>query len=453
MTKDMTSGNIPKQLVTFALPMILGNMFQLAYNAVDAILVGRFVGTNSLAAVGAANPVMNIVIFFIVGICMGTSILMSEYFGEGNIKKLKREISTSMIVGIIFTIIMSIIGFFLAKPILLLIQTPIEIIPESSLYLKTIFCGLIFTFLYNMYSATLRSIGDSKTPILFLIFSSILNAILAFLFVVGLNLGVLGAAIATVVSEAVSSILCIIYVYKKVVILRFSKSEITIDTSLLKNTISYSSVTALQQICLYIGKLLVQGSVNPLGVNSIATFNAVTRIDDFAFTPQQSISSAMTIFIAQNRGGHKNERIKNGFRYGMILECIYWAIIVLPVYLGSRSIMQLFVPDSGAQIIHLGVIYLESMTIFYILPGLTNGLQGYFRGMGDLKITLISTFVQIITRVIFSYILAPRFGIAGIAFSCLAGWIVMLAYEVPSYFINRKQFRSNNDNLSTSNNQ
>ncbi|BCZ46671.1 MATE family efflux transporter [Clostridium gelidum] len=453
MTKDMTSGNIPKQLVTFALPMILGNMFQLTYNAVDAIIVGRFVGTNSLAAVGAANPVMNIVIFFIVGICMGTSILMSEYFGEGNIKKLKREISTSMIVGIIFTIVMSIIGFFLAKPILMLIRTPIEIIPEAALYLKTIFCGLIFTFLYNIYSATLRSIGDSKTPILFLIFSSILNAILAVLLVVGLNLGVLGAAIATVVSQAVSSILCIIYVYRKVPILRFSKSEITIDTSLLKNTINYSSVTALQQICLYIGKLLVQGSVNPLGVNSIATFNAVTRIDDFAFTPQQSISSAMTIFIAQNRGGHKNERIKKGFRYGMILEIIYWTIIVFPVYFGSRSIMQLFVPDSGAQIIHLGVIYLESMALFYILPGLTNGLQGYFRGMGDLKITLISTFLQILTRVIFSYILAPRYGIAGIAFSCLAGWIVMLSYEVPSYFINRKQFISNNDKLSTSNNQ
>lgn len=439
MTKDMTSGNIPKQLVTFALPMILGNMFQLTYNAVDAIIVGRFAGTSSLAAVGAANPIMNIVIFFIVGICMGTSILMSEYFGEGNIKKLKKEISTSMIVGIIFTLVISIIGLFLAKPILLLIQTPIEIIPEANLYLKTIFCGLIFTFLYNIYSATLRSIGDSKTPILFLIFSSILNAVLAVIFVVVLNLGVLGAAIATVVSQAVSSILCIIYVYKKVPILHFSKSEITIDKVLLKNTINYSSVTALQQICLYIGKLLVQGSVNPLGVNNIATFNAVTRIDDFALAPEQSISNSMTIFIAQNRGGHKNERIKSGFRYGMILETIYWAIIVLPVYLGSRSIMQLFVPDSGAQIIHLGVIYLESMAFFYILPAFTNGLQGYFRGMGDLKITLFSTFLQILTRVIFSYILAPRYGIVGIAFSCFAGWIVMLCYEGLAYFRCRKK--------------
>ncbi|SFC17541.1 MATE family efflux transporter [Clostridium uliginosum] len=439
MTNDMTSGNIPKQLVKFAIPMVLGNMFQLTYNAVDSIIVGHFVGTSSLAAVGAANPIMNIVIFFIVGICMGTSVLMSEYFGEGNIKKLKREISTSMIVGLGFTIIMSIICFFLSKNILLITQTPIEIVPEANLYLRTIFCGLIFTFLYNIYSATLRSMGDSKTPILFLIFSSILNAILAVIFVVVLKLGVLGTAIATVISQAVSSILCIIYVYKKIPILRFSKSEITVDTSLLKNTINYSWVTALQQTCLYIGKLLVQGSVNPLGVNSIAAFNAVTRIDDFALNPEQSISSAMTTFIAQNRGGEKFDRIKKAFHYGMLIEVIYWLILIAPVYLGARSVMQLFVPDSGAQVIHLGVIYLESMAFFYILPGLTNGLQGYFRGMGDLKITLISTFVQILSRVILSYILAPRYGIAGIAFSCLFGWIVMLSYEVPAYLKYRKK--------------
>ncbi len=451
MTKDMTSGNISKQLVTFAVPMILGNMFQLTYNAVDSIIVGRFVGTSSLAAVGAANPIMNIIIFFIVGICMGTSILMSEYYGAGDIKKLKREISTSMISGLIFTIIMSIVCFFSSKYILLITKTPIEIVPESDLYLKTIFCGLIFTFIYNIYSATLRSMGDSKTPIIFLIFSSILNAILAIILVVVFKLGVFGTAISTVISQAVSSILCIVYVYKKIPILRFSRSEIVVDKALLKNTINYSSVSALQQTCLYIGKLLVQGSVNSLGVNSIASFNAVTRIDDFAFTPQQSIAQSMTTFIAQNRGAHKYERIKKGFKYGMFIEIIYWIIIIGPIYFGANSIMQLFVPNSGSQVIHLGVIYLESMAFFYILPGITNGLQGYFRGMGDLKITLISTFVQILGRVIFAYMLAPYYGIAGIAFSCFAGWIIMLSYEVPSYLRQRKQLRIYNQRLPISN--
>jgi putative MATE family efflux protein len=441
VTKDMTSGSIPKHLITFAIPMVLGNLFQLTYNAVDAIIVGHFVGTSSLAAVGAANPIMNIVIFFIVGICMGTSVLMSEYFGANDIEKLKREVSTSMIVGMVFTIVMSIVCFFLAKPILVITQTPSEIIPEANIYLKVIFSGLIFTFLYNIYSSTLRSMGDSKTPIIFLMISSILNIFLAILFVVVFKLGVMGAGIATVISQFVSCTLCIIYVYRKIPILHFKRSEIVIDKALLKDTINYSWVTALQQTCLYVGKLLIQGSVNRLGVNSIATFNAVTRVDDFVLTPEQSIAYATTTFVAQNRGAKKRERIKKGFYAGMIIEAIYWLIVVAPVYFGSGSLMKLFVPDSGAEVIRLGVIYLESMAIFYILPGMTNGLQGYFRGMGDLKITLVSTFIQIVVRVIFSYILAPSFGIAGIAFSCLAGWIAMLFYEIPVYFKHRKQLK------------
>lgn len=443
MTKDMTSGNIKKHLVGFAVPMVLGNLFQLTYNAVDSIIVGRFVGTNALAAVGSANPIMNIVIFFIVGICMGTSVLMSEYFGAGDIKKLKREISTSMIVGLSFTVVMSIGCILLSKTILLITQTPLEIIPDADVYLKTIFCGLIFTFIYNIYSATLRSMGDSKTPIIFLIFSSILHIFLDVIFVVSFKQGVHGVAISTVMSEATSCILCILYVYKKIPFLRFAKSEIIVDKSLLKNTINYSWVTALQQTCLYVGKLLVQGSVNTLGVNSIATFNAVTRIDDFVIAPQQSISYAMTTFIAQNRGADKHERIKKGFISGIIIEVIYWLIVIGPVYFGSSNIMKLFVPDSGAQIIHLGVIYLESMAFFYILPGVTNGLQGYFRGMGDLKVTLGSTFTQIVVRVIFSYIFASHFGIAGIAFACFVGWIAMLLYEIPQYARQRKEFNAN----------
>lgn len=443
MTKDMTSGSIPKHLISFAVPMVLGNLFQLTYNAVDSIIVGRFVGTNALAAVGSANPIMNIVIFFIVGICMGTSVLMSEYFGAGDIKKLKREISTSMIVGMSFTIIMSVGCIFLSKYILLITQTPLEIIPDANLYLTTIFGGLIFTFIYNIYSATLRSMGDSKTPIIFLIFSSILHIFLDIIFVVSFKLGVRGVATSTVISEATSCILCILYVYKKMPLLRFSRSEIVVDKSLLKNTINYSWVTALQQTCLYVGKLLVQGSVNTLGVNSIATFNAVTRIDDFVLTPEQSISNGMTTFTAQNRGGDKYERIKKGFCYGMIIEAIYWLIVIGPVYFGSSHIMKLFVPDSGAQVIHLGVIYLESMAFFYILPGMTNGLQGYFRGMGDLKITLGSTFTQIVVRVICSYIFAPHFGIAGVAFACFVGWIAMLLYEIPQYVKQKKELHLN----------
>lgn len=268
--------------------------------------------------------------------------------------------------------------------------------------------------------------------------SAILNVVMDIIFVVYFKMGVAGTAIATVIAEMFSSVFCIVYVYKKVPLLHFSKEEIVLDKVLLRSTINYSSVTAMQQTCLYVGKVLVQTAVNPLGVDAIATFNAVNRVDDFAFTPQQSISNAMTTFLAQNRGAKKHERIKQGLWTGLKIETLYWCIIVLLVYFGANNLMNLFVPNEGSKVIELGVVYLHLMAFFYILPAWTNGIQGYFRGMGQLKVTLISTFTQMFGRVIFAYLLAPRLGIVGIALSCLAGWVIMLAYEIPVLVKHRK---------------
>ncbi|MDD3224228.1 MAG: MATE family efflux transporter [Clostridium sp.] len=437
MITDMTKGNIPKHLISFAMPLILGNFFQLTYNAADSIIVGRFVGTKALAAVGTANPIMNIVMFFLIGICMGASVLMSEFFGEKDMKKFKREVSTTMIAGFIFTVILIVFCIIMTVPFLKLIRTPKSILPDASIYLRIIFLGMIFTFLYNVYASTLRSIGDSKIPLIFLIISSVLNVAMDIIFVVLLKMGVPGSALATVTAEFFSSILCISYAYIKVPILRFSKSELILDRKLLKDTINYSWVTAMQQTCLYVGKVLVQGAVNPLGIESIATFNAVNRVDDFAFTPQQSISSGMTTFLAQNRGAKKHNRIKGGFWSGLKIETAYWLFLLVAVYFGSPHIMHLFVSDNS-KVVNLGVTYLKMMAFFYLMPSYTNGIQGYFRGMGDLKVTLRSTFVQIVGRVVFSYLLAPKLGIVGIALSCFGGWVVMLSYEVPLCIKHRK---------------
>jgi len=311
--KDLTKGNIPKQLIGFAVPTIVGNMFQLTYNAVDSIIVGRFVGENALAAIGTANPIMNIVIFFIAGICLGTSVLLSEFYGKRDMTSFKHEISTSMIIGFLFTVVSSFLCILFAGPLLRLLQTPTEILADATTYLRIIFSGLIFTFFYNIYAASLRSVGDSITPIIFLILSSVLNASLDLLFIGVFGFGVKWAAASTVIAEAVSAILCVLYIYRKVPTLRLSKKELVIKRHLLKITVRYSWATAMQQTCLHIGKVLVQGAVNPLGVESIAAFNAVNRVDDFAFTPQQNIASSMTTFIAQNRGAGNKERIKNGY--------------------------------------------------------------------------------------------------------------------------------------------
>jgi putative MATE family efflux protein len=433
MKQNMTTGSIGKHLISFAIPMILGNLFQLTYNAADSIIVGRYAGEDALAAVGTSNPIMNIIIFFIVGICMGASVLMSEFYGAGDFIKLKREISTSIIVGSIFTIVITILCIVLAKPILLLINTPPEILKDAVSYLRIIFMGLIFTFFYNIYASTLRSMGDSKTPIYFVMVAAIINVGLDIVFVKYLHYGVLGAAVATVIAQAISGILCVIYANKKIPILRFKREDLVIDKTLLKQTISYSWFTSMQQTVLYIGKVFVQGAVNPLGISSIATFNAVNRVDDFAFTPQQSIAHGMTTFIAQNRGAKNEKRIRGGFIRGLQIEFAYWIILFVVVYIGAGSMMKMFITDGDASVVTLGTEYLKAMAIFYALPALTNGIQGYFRGMGKLKVTLHATTVQMIVRVIAAYMLAPRMGISGIAYACLIGWVAMLLYEIPVY--------------------
>lgn len=434
MKTDMTKGDIQSHLTRFAIPLILGNIFQLTYNAVDSIVVGRYVGNEAQAAVGTSNPLMNIIVFFIIGICTGTSVLMSMYFGAKEYDKLKREISTSMIVGTAFTLGVTVLTIVLAKPLLLMIQTPTEILSLATGYLRVVCIGLVFTFLYNIYAATLRSMGDSKTPIYFLVFSSILNIILDFVLVAWLDCGVNGVGYATVLSQMTSSILCMLYVRKRVPMMHFTREEFVVDKTLLKDTINYSWSTAIQKIALNVGKVLVQGCVNSLGVDAIATFNAVSRVDDFVFQPQQSIGSAMTTFIAQNKGAGKKDRIQKSLKIGLIMETVYWVGIGSLIYLVSDKIMHLFVEDSTNRVVSMGVSYLRAMALFYFMPAMTNGIQGYFRGLGKLNINFYSTFIQMIGRVSMAYVLVPRLGVFGIALSCFIGWVVMLLYEVPYYF-------------------
>lgn len=433
MKTDMTKGNITNHLAKFALPLILGNIFQLTYNAVDSIIVGRFVGDSAQAAIGTANPIMNIAVFFIIGICTGTSVLMSEYFGAKDYNKLRKEIGTAMSVGILFTVALSIICILLSRQFLILINTPDEILDISTGYLQIVFGGLLFTFLYNIYAGTMRSIGDARTPIYFVAFSAILNIVFDLIFVVYYKLGVHGAAIGTILSEIISAILCIIYVYIKMPMISLKWKDLRIDKELLKDTLNYSWSTGMQKITLNVGKVLIQAFVNDLGVASIAAFNAVNRVDDFVFQPQQSIGSAMTTFVAQNRGAKKPERIQKSFRVGMLMEAAYWVIIGIVVWIFSEKIMYLFVGDTTTEVATLGIIYLKTMVFFYLLPGMTNGLQGYMRGWGKMNICLASTFIQITARVIAASILIPRFQVAGISYSCLVGWICMLSFEIPCY--------------------
>lgn len=431
MTKDLTTGKIMPILVNFTVPLVLGNLFQLTYNAVDSIIVGHFVGKEALAAVGICNPVSTLMILFLNELCMGASILMGIQYGAKDYETLHRQISTTLLSGAFFSFFLTLVCVIFAVPILLLLQVDPSIMSMTVQYLRIIFLGLMFTFLYNFFSSTLRALGDSASPLYFLIISAILNIFGDLFFVIVLKAGSNGCAISTVLSEALCCLFCIIYIQKKVPILRLGKKWLVFDARLLKKTIAYGWASAMQQATVQMGKIAIQALVNTMGVSVAAAFAVVNRIDDFAITPEQNIAHAMTALMAQNKGAGKNDRMREGFRCGMILELVYGAAVMLICLGFARPLMSLFVKDE--EVIGHGVVYLHLIAGMYILPAITNSLQGFFRGIGDLKVTLMSSFTNMTVRVIAAapMVLLWNFGIEALPYSYLAGWIAMLLVETP----------------------
>ena len=442
MTKDLTTGKIMPILVNFTVPLVLGNLFQLTYNAVDSIIVGHFVGKEALAAVGICNPVSTLMILFLNGLCMGASILMGIQYGAKDYETLHRQISTTLLSGAVFSFFLTLVCVIFAVPILLLLQVDPSIMSMTVQYLRIIFLGLMFTFLYNFFSSTLRALGDSASPLYFLIISAILNIFGDLFFVIVLKAGSNGCAISTVLSEALCCLFCIIYIQKKVPILRLGKKWLVFDAGLLKKTIAYGWASAMQQATVQMGKIAIQALVNTMGVSVAAAFAVVNRIDDFAITPEQNIAHAMTALMAQNKGAGKNDRMREGFRCGMILELVYGAAVMLICLGFARPLMSLFVKDE--EVIGHGVVYLHLIAVMYILPAITNSLQGFFRGIGDLKVTLMSSFTNMTVRVIAAapMVLLWNFGIEALPYSYLAGWIAMLLVETPLMLrIYRKKYK------------
>lgn len=438
--RDMTIGRPGDHLIKYAIPVLLGNWLQLAYNAIDSIIAGQFIGKNALAAEGIAAPVMNLVILAISGLCIGAGVLMSEYFGAKDYGGLRRSLGTILTLGAITSIIVA-IGCILATPLILSgMQVPQEITDITASYLRITFLGIPFTYFYNALAAGLKSAGDSKTPLKFLMFSSILNAVLDLIFLGIFKFGIVCSATTTVVAEAVSALLAAIYMKRSQGELFPQAREFRPDMAIFKKVINYGGPTAIQQAIQPIGKLLIQGQVNSLGVTTIAAFNAVTRVDDFACIPEQGISAAISTYIAQNRGAKKYDRIRTGFRAGLLLETGYWIIIGLLTLVFRGPFISLFVKENdAAAVVTVGSEYLLLMALFYLWPAMTNGFQGFYRGMGKMYTTIIGTTIQITLRTVFTYILAPGLGIVGIAYACAIGWSAMLIFEIPYYFVTCKK--------------
>ena len=425
--KNLTEGNTYKNLILFSLPILFGNLLQLTYNAVDSVIVGKYAGEIALAAVGISNPIMSILILGASGVSIGASAYTGKCYGAGKKEELKKAFASVLIIGIIMSAVIMIPGFLLTGTVLNVMQVPKEALMISEVYLRIILLSFPFTFLYNIITAVVRSVGDSKTPIYFLALSCGINVLLDLILVGQYQFGAAGAGIATLLAEMIACILCVIYIYKKIPVLSLKKEDWKFDKKAGKMVLSNGGVTAFQQFMQPIGKVLIQGCMDKYGISVIAAFNAVNRIDDFACIPEQSISHAMMNYISQCDGAGKDGKKKEGFRKGMILELIYGILIFGVVYIFRSRIIRIF---GGGRMAEIGESYLGVIAIFYILPGITNGIQGYFRGIQKMKITLISTCIQITLRVLAVYSLTPLYGMNGAAYACAIGWSVMIVYQM-----------------------
>ena len=438
MRTDFTEGKVTPELIRFTVPLVLGNIFQLLYNAVDSMIVGRYVGREALAALGTSNPLMTLVILFFNGITLGAGILIGTQYGAKDYDKLRRQISTTMLGGLAFSLAVSVLFILFARPVLTLIQVDDSVMEISVGYLRIIFCGLVFTFAYNCLASILRAMGDSTGPLIFLVISSVLNVIGDFVLVARMGLGADGAALSTVICEALSCVFCLLYLRRRVPLLRMGKGWLVFDRALFRITVAYGSTSAMQQATVQLGKIGVQTIVNTMGVPVMAAFTIVNRIDDFAIVPQQNIGHALTSFMAINRGAGRPDRVREGFRRGMGIEIVYGLGISLICFLFARPLVSLSTRDP--EVIEHGVRYLRLIALMYVVPGVTNGVQGYFRGMGDLRVTLISSMTNMGVRVAAAALMvfALSMEMEALPFSYLAGWIGMMLVEVPQL---RRQLR------------
>lgn len=424
MVTDMTKGTPTKIILKFAFPFLVGNLFQQLYNIVDSVVVGKFLGTQALAAVGSSFMLMNFFSFVIIGLCIGASAVYSFFFGEKNYSKLRKSIFISFSGIGIFTIILSVLTVLCIDNMLLLIKTPQSILEGSRDYLRIIFCGLVFVFLFNTCSALLRSIGDSKTPLYFLILAAIINIVLDLVFVTKFNMSIEGVAYATIFAQAISSILCLIYAFIKVPFIRLSREDMVFDKKISLMVGKYSLLTSIQQSIMTFGMVCVQGIVNTFGPDTIAAFTAAGKIDSIAYLPVQDFGNAFSTYIAQNKGANKISRIHEGIRsafYSIVLFCLVFSTLI---YINSRYLMRIFVNANETNVIKLGVEYLSIISIFYMLIGFLFMFYGFFRGIGALNTSLLLTVISLGTRVVMAYLLSrlPQLAQRGIWWSVPLGW-------------------------------
>lgn len=431
MIKNLTEGKPLKLLFFFSLPMLMGNLFQQLYNMVDSIVVGNFVGADALAAVGASFPVVFLSVALASGLSMGCNVVISQLFGGGYIREMKTTISTALISQFILSICVTIIGELISPGLLRLLKTPENIMTDSLIYLQIYFGGSIFLFLYNTLNGIYNALGNSKTPLYFLMISTLTNIVLDLLFVIKFHWGVAGVALATLIAQGICAVLSFLTIIKYLKQLEDepeSKTEekhSVFHVSAIQRIAKVGIPSMIQQSIVSVSMLMMQGLVNSYGSIYIAGYTAATKIDSLAMLPNMNFSNAISSYTAQNIGANKPERVKEGYKANLLMVVIFSIIITSTIFLFGPWLLNLFMDsDLNVEAIKYGMSYMRIVSSFYILMGIMFTSNGLLRGSGDMKFFMASSLFNLMSRIIIAYSLAPHIGSIAIAWSIPIGWFI-----------------------------
>lgn len=421
---DMTEGNEMSLLLKFTVPMLIGNLFQQFYNMVDSIIVGNYVGKNALAAVGMTSSLNFLYFALCNGFATGAGVLMSQYFGMKNEKRVKDSIGNAVYLMLGMGVLVSVIAVLISRPVLVLLNTPEAIFEDALLYCRIVFGGLIAVVFYNGIAAMLRALGDSKTPLIFLIIASVLNVIGDLLLVLKFNMGVAGVALATIIAQALSAVGCIIYAVVKNPYFQLKKENFKPDKILIGKCIRLGVPFGFQGGLIAISLVALQAIVNQFGENVIAAFTATTRIEQLIQQPYNSLGAAVATFTGQNLGAGKVERVQRGYRKSARIVVVFSIIVCVLIFLFGDNLVRLFVKDS--EVVAIGGAGIRIPSLFYIPLGMIYVARSVMNGAGDSRFAFVSGMIEVVGRVGFSMILAgiPAFGYWAIWFTTGLTWLI-----------------------------
>ncbi len=419
--KDLTEGKPTRLIFYFALPMLLGNVFQQLYNIVDSIIVGNFLGKEALAAVGASFPIIFTLISLIIGVASGSTVIIAQYFGAKNMTNVRKAIDTMYIFLFVASVILSVLGIIFSKQIFTLIKLPEEIMPQANTYLRIYLTGLIGFFGFNGTSAVLRGLGDSKTPLYFLILSTVFNIGFDLLFVIVFKWGIAGVALATVISQTGAFISLIIYLNRNHEVVKFTLKKLRWDRDIFRKSLKIGLPTGFQHTFVSLGMMALFGIVNTFGTNVIAAYSVAGRIDALALLPAMNFAQALSTYTGQNIGANKTERVAAGVTSTFLMSSVITLLVMAVVILFSSFMMNLFTDDKN--VISIGVEYLHIVSTFYLLFTAMFTISGVMRGAGDTLIPMFITLFSLwVIRIPAAWLLSQRFGETGIWYAVPVAW-------------------------------